>query len=147
MFADEKFIWIKSTQAYWWTIRDKLGNILAVIVTMSRDCASAKEFFKRAKASIDGKVLAVIHDGLQAYNKPTKQIFGRKCHSIIAGINSKFVMIEKELFCFTNNMSESINAQIDAYLAKHHYNFNSIESANRYAEMFMLRKNLRDACC
>ena len=146
LFADEKFIWIKGVQAYWWTVRDNVGNILAVLVTMSRDADSAKELFRRAKAALDGKVCAVVHDGLKSYDGAVHWVFGRKCLSIITGIHGKFIMIGKEVFHFTNNMSESINAQIDAYLAKHHYNFNSLESANRCAEMFMLRKNLRDAC-
>ena len=146
LFSDEKFVWIKSQMAYWWTVRDHLGNILSAIVTTARDTNSAKELFRRAKQNINGKVFAVVHDGLASYDSAVHWSFGRKCQSIITGINGKFVMIGKELFWLTNNMSESINAQIDAYLAKHHYNFNSIESANRYAQMFMLRKNLRELC-
>ena len=147
LFVDEKFIWIKSVQAYWWTVRDDIGNILAVFVSMSRDSDSAKELFRRAKSAIDCRVDAVVHDGLTSYNRAVGWAFGRRCKNIITGINGKFVMIGKYLYWLTNNMSESINAQIDAYLAKHHYNFNNLQSANRYAEMFMLRKSLRDACC
>ena len=46
LFADEKFIWIKGVKAYWWSARDHLGNVLANIVTMHRDTASAKKLFR-----------------------------------------------------------------------------------------------------
>ena len=46
LFTDEKYVWIKDMQAYWWSIKDHLGNVLASIVTMKRDSASAKELFR-----------------------------------------------------------------------------------------------------
>jgi len=146
LFADEKFVWIKGIKAYWWSIRDHLGNVLANIVTMRRDTASAKKLFRRAQERINGRVNAVVHDGLKAYNSAVNWVFGRKCKNIIAGIQGKFVMINKKAYLITNNLSESINAQVDCYLARHHYNFNSLESANHFATMFLYRKNLRDAC-
>jgi len=146
LFADEKFVWIKSVKAYWWSVRDHLGNVLANIVTMRRDTASAKKLFRRAKERIIGKVNAVVHDGLKSYNSAANWVFGRKCKNIIAGIQGKFIMINKKAYRVTNNSSESLNAQIDCYLARHHYNFNNLESANYFATMFLYRKNLRDAC-
>lgn len=146
LFADEKFVWIKDIKAYWWSVRDHLGNVLANIVTMSRDADSAKKLFRRAKERITGRVHAVVHDGLKSYDNPVKWVFGRNCKNIVAGIKGKFVMINKELYWITNNPAESLNAQIDAYLARHHYNFNSIESANYFADQFMRCKNLRGAC-
>ena len=147
LFTDEKYVWIKDVQAYWWSVKDHLGNVLASIVTMKRDSASAKELFRRAKERIVGRVHAVVHDGLRAYNKPTKSVFGRRCISIVAGIQGKFVIINKELYWITNNSAESLNAQIDSYCARHHYNFNNLQSANYFADMFLYRKNLRKACC
>jgi transposase-like protein len=146
LFADEKFINIKKIKAYWWSIKDHLGNVLATIITMRRDAASAKKLFRRAKQNITGRVHAVIHDGLKSYNKPVKSVFGRRCKSIVAGIQGKLVMINKELYWITNNSAESLNAQIDSYYARHHYNFNNLESASQFAEMFLYRKNLREAC-
>jgi transposase-like protein len=146
LFADEKYVWIKNVRAYWWSVRDHLGNVLAKIITFSRDAASAEELFRRAKEVIDGKVHAVVRDGLKSYNKPIKKIFGRKCLSIVAGIKGRLVIINKGLYWITNNSAESLNAQIDNYIARHHYNFNNLESANYFADMFMNRKNLRDAC-
>jgi len=145
LFADEKFVWIKGIKAYWWSVRDHLGNVLANIVTMSRDADSAKKLFQRAKERIIGRVHAVVHDGLKSYDNPVKWVFGRNCRSIAAGIKGKFIIINKELHWITNNPAESLNAQIDAYLARHHYNFNSLESANYFADMFLYHTNLRKA--
>lgn len=146
LFADEKYIWIMGIQAYWWSVRDHLGNVLACIVTFSRDADSAKELFRRAKTAIDGRVHAVIHDGLASYDNPVHWVFGRNCLSIVAGIQGRFVMINNGVYWITNNPSESFNAEIDRYLARHHYNFNSLESANQFAGTFLGCKNLRDAC-
>jgi len=145
LFADEKFIWIKGIKAYWWSIRDHLGNVLANIVTMRRDTASAKKLLRRAKERISGRVHAVVHDGLKSYNKAVNWTFGRRCKNIIAGIQGKWVMINNKAYHLTNNPAESLNAQIDNYIARHHYNFNSLASANYFAAMFLYRKNLRDA--
>jgi len=146
LFADEKYVWIKNVKAYWWSVRDHLSNVLANVVTFSRNAAAAKCLFRRAKARIDGQVHAVVHDGLKSYDKAVHWIFGRNCKSIVAGIQGKCVMINGELYWITNNTAESLNAQIDAYLARHHYNFNSLGSANYFAAMFLERRNLRAAC-
>ncbi|MBS3113828.1 DDE-type integrase/transposase/recombinase [Candidatus Woesearchaeota archaeon] len=55
LFTDEKYIWIKDVQAYWWSVKDHLGDVLASIITMERDSASAKELFRRAKERIIGQ--------------------------------------------------------------------------------------------
>jgi len=146
LFTDEKFINIKRLRAYWWSIKDHLGNVLASIITMHRDAASAKKLFRRAKQNMVGIVHAVVHDGLKSYDKPVKRVFGRKCQSIVAGIKGRFVMINNKAYWITNNSAESLNAQIDNYYARHHYNFNNLQSANHFAQMFVYRKNLRDAC-
>lgn len=146
LFVDEKYVWIKGELAYWWTVRDQFGNVLAKKITESRDLVSAKEIFRLAREKIDREVTAVIHDGMKAYPKSVHWIFGRKCRSIVVGIHGKDVIINKEYYWFNNNMSESINAQIDAYLSKYHYNFENIDSANRAAEMFFKARDLRAAC-
>ena len=146
LFADEKYVWIKKAQAYWWSVRDHLGNVLANLVTLRRDAASAQQLFRRAKVRLQQKVNAVIHDGLESYTKPVKSTFGRKCENIVAGIQGRFKLINHELYWVTNNISESLNAQIDVYLGKVHYNFNSLEEANHFAYTFLYRKHLRDAC-
>lgn len=146
LFVDEKYVWIKGELAYWWTVRDQFGNVLAKKITESRDLVSAKEIFRLARGKIDREVTAIIHDGMRAYPRAVHFIFGRKCKSIVVGIHGRNVIIGKKLYWFNNNMSESINAQIDAYLTKYHYNFENIDSANRAAEMFLISRDLRAVC-
>lgn len=146
LFVDEKYVWVKGKLAYWWTVRDHLGNVLGELVTTSRDLVSAKEIFRIARRKIDREVTAVIHDGMPAYPKAVHWIFGRKCRSIVVGIKGRNVIINKNLYWFNNNMAESINAQIDAYTARFHYSFENIKSANRFALLFKTRRDLREAC-
>ncbi len=46
LFTDEKFVWIKKVQAYWWSIKDHCGNVLTGIITFSRDTESAKRLLR-----------------------------------------------------------------------------------------------------
>lgn len=146
LFSDEKFVKVKGSRVYWWSIRDHLGRVLASIVTDARDAASATKLFRRAKARIKGGVHAIVHDGLTSYDKPTWKVFGRDCQSIVAGIEGRWAIINDGLYWITNNSAESLNAQIDAYYTRLHYNFNSLESANNFATMFLYRMHLREAC-
>lgn len=145
-FADEKYVWIKGVKAYWWSIRDHLGNILAYTITTKRDMKSAKTLFRRARENLSQKVTAVVHDGLRSYPRAVHSSFGRKCKSILVGIKVRAVMIDKQVYFLNNNVAESLNAQIDAYLSKFHYSFETLESANRFADMFIIRWNLRKDC-
>lgn len=146
LYADEKYVWIKGVQHYWWSVRDHTGRILAKIVTAKRDSDSAEELFRRAKARIVGKVHAVVRDGLASYNQPINDTFGKDCLSFPYGIQGRSEIINGKYFWISNNMSESLNAQIDCFLARHHYNFNSLESANFHSDIFVERINLRAAC-
>lgn len=145
IFADEKYVWIKKVKAYWWSVRDHTGRVLASLITTARDGASAEKLFRRAKGRIIGQVHAVVRDGLTSYDKPIKKSFGRKCKSIVAGIQGKWEIINGNAYWITNNSAESLNAQIDMYYSRLHYNFNSLESANQFATMFTYRMHLREA--
>ena len=145
LFADEKYVWIKKAKAYWWSVRDHAGYVLASIITTARDGDSAQELFRRARARINGRVHAVVRDGLTSYDKPIRKVFGRKCKSIVAGIQGKWVIINSNAYWITNNSSESLNAQIDAYYSRFHYNFNNLKSAKQFANMFLYRMHLRRA--
>lgn len=140
--VDEKYVKVKGDWHYWWSLKDSLGNVISWIVTRLRDFDSAKELFKRAKAKIGRDVDILVRDGLPAYDKSTK-FLGRKCKSVIAGINGKWIMFKKNLYCFTNNPSESLNSEIDFYLGRFQNSFSSLESANRFAGIFMLQKYLK----
>jgi transposase-like protein len=140
--ADEKYVKVKGEWNYWWSIKDCFGNVIHKIVTKCRDFASAKKLFIEGRKKIGRDVDILIRDGLPAYDKATK-FMGRRCKSIVAGINGKGFLFKKNFFWITNNPAESLNSEIDFYLSKFQNNFSSLESANRFADIFMLRKHLK----
>ena len=145
LHADEKYIKVKGSKddfAYWWSVIDCFGNLIATIITESRDLKSAKKLFKNAKESISKKVGMLVRDGLPAYSKAGK-IFGRQCKNIIAGIKGKFIINNKKLLFITNNRAESNNAEIDYFMKRFRDCFENIESANRWRKAFMFTKHLQ----
>lgn len=140
--VDEKYVKVKGEWHYWWSLKDSLGNIISWVVTKSRDLDSAKALFRKARRKIGRNVDILIRDGLSAYDKSTK-ILGRKCKSVVAGINGKWFLHEKNLYRVTNNPAESLNSEIDFYLSKFQNNFANLESANKFADIFMLQKYLK----
>ncbi len=88
------------------------------------------------------KVYILVRDGLPAYDRATK-FLGRKCKSVIAGINGKGFIYKNNFYWITNNPAESLNSEIDFYLGKFRNNFANLESANRFANLFMLHKHLK----
>jgi transposase-like protein len=140
--ADEKYVKVNGEWNYWWSIKDCLGNPISWIVTKFRDFASAKLLFQKARKRIGRDADILVRDGLTAYNRSTK-FLGRKCKSVIAGINGKGFLFKKNFYWITNNPAESLNSEIDSYLVRFRNNFSSLESANRYADLFMLSKHLK----
>lgn len=139
--ADEKYVRINGEWNYWWSIKDCLGNLIHKLITPLRDFASAKKLFIEARKRIGRDVDILVRDGLPAYDKATK-FLGRKCKSIVAGINGKGILFQNKFFWVTNNPAESLNSEIDFYLRKFQNNFANLESANRFADLFMLHKYL-----
>lgn len=140
--ADEKYVKVGGEWHYWWSIKDCLGNLIHCIVTQFRDFDSAKRLFKEARRKIGGEVDILVRDGLNAYESSTK-FLGRKCKSVVAGIQGKGFIYKKKFYWITNNPAESLNSEIDFYLSKFQNNFENIESANKFAQLFMLRKHLK----
>jgi len=140
--ADEKYVKVNGEWHYWWSIKDCFGNLIHTIITPFRDYDSAKELLQEARRRIQRDVDILIRDGLNAYQRSAK-FLGRKCKSVIAGIKGKGFIYKKKFFWVTNNSSESLNSEIDFYLAKFQNNFANLESANRFANLFMLRKHLK----
>jgi len=142
LFADEKFIKINGKRAYWWSVRDELGNLLAVLISWKRDLPSAKTLISAVKNMLDFiglKAKALITDKLQAYLKAKKKL-GRQCKHVRTGIRGTITQIRKgqpPIF-ITNNISESGNSRIDNYLAKYNYNFTSFKAAQRAAKAYLL---------
>lgn len=141
-YVDEKYVKVEGEWCYWWSLKDMLGNMIHAIVTKLRDFASAKKLLVEAREKIGRKVDILVRDGLPAYDKSTK-FLGRKCKSVIAGISGKGFIYKKNFYWLTNNPAESLNSEIDFYLGKFQNNFENIGSANRFANLFMLRKHLK----
>ena len=140
--VDEKYVKVQGEWNYWWSLKDCLGNIINWIITPLRDLSSAKKLLKGARLKIGRDADILVRDGLAAYDKATKCL-GRKCKSVVAGINGKGIIHKKEFYWFTNNPAESLNSEIDFYLGKFQNNFENLESANKSADIFMLRKYLK----
>ena len=140
--VDEKYVKVKGEWCYWWSLKDCIGNIIHCIVTELRDFISAKKLLTEARDKIGRKVDILVRDGLPAYDKATN-FLGNKCKKVIAGINGKGFIYKKKFYWLTNNPSESLNSEIDFYLGKFRNNFANLESANRFAQLFMLHKNLK----
>ena len=113
-----------------------------ILIPLFAVFASAKLLFKEARKKIGRDVDILIRDGLTAYNRSTK-FLGRKCKSVIAGINGKSFIYKNNYYWITNNPAESLNSEIDFYLGKFRNNFVNLESANRFANLFMLSKHLK----
>jgi len=140
--VDEKFIKIAGKRAYWWTLKDFLGNIIHAIISMSRDLISAKLLFKNARIKTGRDVDLLVRDGCFSYEKATKCL-GRKCKTLITGIRGKGVIYKKNIYWLTNNPAESVNSEIDTFLARFQYTFASLESAERHKNKFLLQKRLK----
>jgi transposase-like protein len=140
--VDEKYVKVNGEWQYWWTIKDCFGNPIHAIVTPFRDYESAKKLFIEARRKIGRTVDIVVRDGLSAYDRAVK-FLGRKCKSVVAGIQGKGFIHKRQFYWLTNNPSESLNAEIDFYLGKFRKNFSSTESANLFAQVFMLQKYLK----
>jgi len=140
--VDEKFVKVAGKRAYWWSIKDFLGEVIHGMVTMSRDLVSAKKLFKETRAKINKDVDLLARDGCFAYEKATK-FLGRKCETLITGINGKGIIYKKNLYWLTNNPAESLNSEIDVYMSRFQGNFENLDSANKFAQNFIFQKRLK----
>lgn len=140
--VDEKFVKVAGKRAYWWSVKDSLGNLINNLVTMSRDLLSAKRLFKKTRQKINRDVDILARDGCFSYEKATK-FLGRKCKTLITGINGNGMMYKKSFYWLTNNSAESLNSEIDTYISRFQKNFRNLASANKFAQNFTLQKRLK----
>jgi transposase-like protein len=140
--ADEKFVKVRGIWHYWWSIKDFLGNLIHKIITPLRDTASAKKLFTEGRKKLRRDVDIIVRDGLTAYDKAVRCL-GKKCRSVVAGIKGKGVIHNKHLYWLSNNPIESLNSEIDTYLKRFQNNFANLESANRFANNFIVQKYLK----
>jgi transposase-like protein len=140
--ADEKYVKVNGVWNYWWSIQDAFGNLIHSIITPSRDLDSAKKLMGESRGKIGRTVDILIRDGLSAYDKAAK-LLGRRCESIVAGIQGKGILHKGHFYWVTNNPAESLNSEIGFYLKKFQNNFRNMESANLFAHTFSLLKYLK----
>jgi len=140
--VDEKFVKVAGKRAYWWSVKDSFGNLISSLVTMSRDIVSAKALFKKTRQKINRDVDLLARDGCFSYEKATK-FLGRKCKTLITGINGNGIIYKKYFYWLTNNPAESLNSEIDTYITRFQRNFENLESANKFAQNFILQKRLK----
>jgi transposase-like protein len=140
--VDEKFIKVSGERAYWWTIKDCFGEIIHSIISTSRNIISAKKLFKEARKKTNRDIDLLVRDGCFTYEKATKYL-GRKCKTLIAGINGKGTIYKKYFYWLTNNPAESVNSEIDTFMTRFQRNFENIESAERHKNNFILQKRLK----
>lgn len=142
LHVDEKFVKVAGERAYWWSVKDSFGEVINSIVTKSRDLLSAKKLFKETRKKINKDVDLLARDGCFSYERAAKYL-GRKCTSVITGINGKGIIHKKYFYWLTNNPAESLNSEIDSYFSRFQRNFENLDSANKYAQNFILQKRLR----
>lgn len=134
--VDEKFIKIGKKTGYLWVVIDTNNNILAVHVSMRRDCNSAKQVLKLAKQNT-GKIPDIlVSDGLQGYKKAVRAVFGRKCKHVVAHFKTKFLVHNKKILCLSNNRVESLNSKINLWYKKSR-GFKKLETARLWCVMWM----------
>ena len=136
--VDEKFIKVKGSKddfAYLWVVIDSLNSIIATYVSSSRDEASARLVLKKAYNKAMKPPDVLVSDGLQAYHKACKKVFGRKVKHVVAHFETRCVMHERKLYYLSNNRIESLNSKINLWYKKFR-GFKSLETAGLFCEMF-----------
>ncbi len=140
---DEKFIKVRGCEefAYLWVVIDDKNNIITTYVSKRRDINAATAALKRAKQCSDKPPDILVSDGLQAYNRSCRKVFGRKTKHIVAHFKTKCFMHNKKLYYLNNNRIESLNSKINLWYKKYR-GFKSLTSAQLWCEMWMYFYNL-----
>ena len=142
--VDEKFIKVKGSKddfAYLWVVIDDKNNMITTHVSQKRDMDGALQVLIKAKESADKPPDILISDGLQAYKKACKKVFGRKIKHIKAHFKTAMRMIGKKLYFLSNNRIESLNSKINLWYKKFR-GFKRLDTANLWCTMWMFFYNL-----
>jgi transposase-like protein len=142
--VDEKFVKVKGSKddfAYLWVVIDDKNSMIATYVSNSRNIISAKAVLRKAKMRAKKPPDIIVTDGLQAYKKACKNVFGRKTKHVVRHFESKAVMHQKKLYWLSNNRIESLNSKINLWYKKFR-GFKSLKSANLWCEMWQHFYNL-----
>ena len=148
--VDEKFIKVRKVRkskkrkkkefAYLWIVSDTNNNILATHVSFARDIVNAKIVLRKAKERAGFSPEILVSDGLQAYKKACKKIFGRKTRHVKAHFKTKNVVHKRKWYKLSNNRAESINRFYALWL---HVckGFKRLDNANLWIKFFTVNYN------
>ena len=141
--VDEKFIKVKGSKddfAYLWIVSDSRNNIIATHVSFARDIINAKIVLQKAKQRTEFIPEILVSDGLQAYKKACKKIFGRETRHVTAHFEAKNIIHNKKWYKLSNNRAESINRFYALWL---HVckGFKRLDNANLWIEFFTVNYN------
>jgi len=141
--VDEKFIKCRNKKdkngkvkfSYLWVVIDSNNNIIATHVSHERNMKNARIVLRKAKLRAVKPPDILVSDGLQAYKKACKKVFGRKTKHILAHFETKGFMHKGKLYYLSNNRIESLNSKINLWYKKSR-GFKSLETAKLWCEMF-----------
>lgn len=141
--VDEKFIKVRGCKdfAYLWVVIDDRNNMIATHVSQKRDMNSAITVLTKANNAADKPPDILLSDGLQAYGKACRKVFGRKTKHVIAHFETKIKMIGNKIYFLSNNRIESLNSKINLWYKKFR-GFKRLATANLWCTMWMFFYNL-----
>lgn len=142
--VDEKFVKVKGSKddfAYLWVVEDDNNSIIAVHVSNKRDIRNAKIVLSKAKERAVKPPDVMVSDGLQAYKRACKKVFGRNTKHVVAHFETKGFMWKNRLYYLSNNRIESLNSKINLWYKKFR-GFKRLDMANLWCEMWMYFYNL-----
>jgi len=140
---DEKFIKCRNKKnrygkvkfSYLWVVIDSNNNMIATHVSHGRTKRSAEVVLRKAKKRARKPPDIIVSDGLQAYKRAHRKVFGRKSKHVIRHFKSKGVMHKGRLYYLSNNRIESLNSKINLWYKKFR-GFKSLETAKLWCESF-----------
>ncbi len=141
--VDEKYIKCRNKKdrrgnvkySYLWIVIDNKNNVIAVHVSHERNIKNAVLVLERAKSKAIKPPDIVVTDGLQAYKKACRKVFGRKTKHVVRHFERKGIMHKGRLYYLSNNRIESLNSRVNLWYKKHR-GFKSLATAQLWCESF-----------
>ena len=136
--VDEKFIKVRGYKkfAYLWVVIDDKNNLIATHVSQKRDINGAVAALTKANKIAEKPPDILVSDGLQAYKKACRKVFGKKTKHFQAHFKTIIKMIGNKLYFLSNNRIESLNSKINLWYKKFR-GFKRLATANLWCEMWM----------
>ena len=141
--VDEKFIKVRGVKdfAYLWVVIDDKNTILAVHASKQRDIEGAERVLMLAKQRAERPPNVLVSDGLQAYKKACRKVFGRKTKHAISHFKAVSFMHLGRWYKLSNNRIESLNSKLNLWYKKFR-GFKSMFTASLWANLWMFFYNV-----